>query len=214
MVDRCPYPWYHHAVSCLSIPPWYAAEEIARRLSRHDATHPQLSPPRLLEIARASAAAIVKISWRVPGSCFLVVPEGANGPAGCVCIWECSEKCLTNLSVYGRFAILCRRCDMKPVHWVGSSREDLKSFPTEVKRDIGFALDKAQRGDKHPSAKPLQGFGGGVFSKLSRIMMEILIEPFTPCALLRPSMCFIVSRRNRSVVSRHRRRNSTLLQRV
>ncbi len=49
---------------------------------------------------------------------------------------------------------------MKPVHWVGSSREDLKSFPTEVKRDIGFALDKAQRGDKHPSAKPLQGFGG------------------------------------------------------
>ena len=29
-----------------------------------------------------------------------------------------------------------------------------------MKRDIGFALDKAQRGDKHPSAKPLQGFGG------------------------------------------------------
>ncbi len=49
---------------------------------------------------------------------------------------------------------------MKPVHWVGSSREDLKSFPTEVKRDIGFALDTAQRGHKHPSAKPLQGFGG------------------------------------------------------
>ena len=49
---------------------------------------------------------------------------------------------------------------MKPVHWVGSSREDLKSFPTEVKRDIGFALDKAQRGDKHPSTKPLRGFGG------------------------------------------------------
>ena len=49
---------------------------------------------------------------------------------------------------------------MKPVHWRGSSRDDLKSFPTEVKRDIGFALDKAQRGDKHPSAKPLQGFGG------------------------------------------------------
>ena len=49
---------------------------------------------------------------------------------------------------------------MKPVHWVGSSREDLKSFPTEVKRDIGFALDTVQRGDKHPAAKPLQGFGG------------------------------------------------------
>ncbi len=149
-----------------------------------------------------------------PGSCFLVVPEGANGPAGCVFICECSEKRLTNLSVYGRFAILCRRCDVKPVHWVGSSREDLKSFPTEVKRDIGFALDTAQRGDKHPSAKPLQGFGGASVLEIVENHEAIRIEPFTPCALLRPSMCCIVSRRNRSVASRHRRRNSTLLQRV
>ncbi len=50
--------------------------------------------------------------------------------------------------------------EMKPVHWIGSSREDLKSFPTEVRRDIGFALRTAQNGEKHPSAKPLQGFGG------------------------------------------------------
>lgn len=49
---------------------------------------------------------------------------------------------------------------MKPVHWIGSSREDLRSFPSEVKRDIGFALATAQNGGKHPSAKPLQGFGG------------------------------------------------------
>lgn len=49
---------------------------------------------------------------------------------------------------------------MKPVHWVGSSRDDLKSFPTAVKRDIGFALDTAQRGDKPPAAKPLHGFSG------------------------------------------------------
>lgn len=49
---------------------------------------------------------------------------------------------------------------MKPVHWVGSSREDVQRFPTAVKRDIGFALDTAQRGGKPPAAKPLQGFGG------------------------------------------------------
>jgi phage-related protein len=49
---------------------------------------------------------------------------------------------------------------MKPVHWIGGSREDLRSFPPEVKRDIGFALTTAQNGGKHPSAKPLQGFGG------------------------------------------------------
>jgi phage-related protein len=48
---------------------------------------------------------------------------------------------------------------MKPVHWIGSSQEDLRDFPKEVRREIGFALDEAQRGGKHPAAKPLQGFG-------------------------------------------------------
>src|SRR5262249_12957655 len=37
---------------------------------------------------------------------------------------------------------------------------DLRTFPDEVKRTIGFALYVAQMGDKHPDAKPLRGFGG------------------------------------------------------
>jgi phage-related protein len=48
----------------------------------------------------------------------------------------------------------------KPIRWVSRSREDLRRFPDDVRRDIGFALDFAQRGAKHPSAKPLKGFGG------------------------------------------------------
>ena len=48
----------------------------------------------------------------------------------------------------------------KPIRWVGRSRDDLRRFPDEAKRDIGFALAFAQRGAKHPSAKPLKGFGG------------------------------------------------------
>lgn len=48
----------------------------------------------------------------------------------------------------------------KPVHWIGSSREDLREFPTEARRDIGFALSFAQNGRKHDSAKPLKGFKG------------------------------------------------------
>jgi phage-related protein len=48
----------------------------------------------------------------------------------------------------------------KPVHWVGSSREDLRSCPDETRREIGFALRLAQRGEKPSSAKPLKGFGG------------------------------------------------------
>jgi phage-related protein len=49
---------------------------------------------------------------------------------------------------------------MKPVYWVGSSMDDLRSLPEEVQSDIGHALYLAQRGGKHPHAKPLKGFGG------------------------------------------------------
>jgi phage-related protein len=49
---------------------------------------------------------------------------------------------------------------VKPVYWIGSSKDDLHGFPNEVCRNIGYALHFAQMGDKHPSAKPLKGFGG------------------------------------------------------
>ncbi|MBI3675123.1 MAG: type II toxin-antitoxin system RelE/ParE family toxin [Proteobacteria bacterium] len=48
----------------------------------------------------------------------------------------------------------------KPVRWIGSSRDDLKSFPKDVQRRIGGALWDAQLGVKAPFAKPLKGFGG------------------------------------------------------
>ncbi len=48
---------------------------------------------------------------------------------------------------------------LKPVNWVGSSRKDLKTFPTAVRRNIGQALYAAQRGEDDPSVKPLKGFG-------------------------------------------------------
>jgi phage-related protein len=48
----------------------------------------------------------------------------------------------------------------KPVRWVGSSKEDLRGFPEEVRRRVGGALWDAQLGRKAPYAKPLRGFGG------------------------------------------------------
>jgi phage-related protein len=48
----------------------------------------------------------------------------------------------------------------KALEWVGSSRDDLRAFPQEVRSTMGYALLRAQEGDKHPDAKPLQGFGG------------------------------------------------------
>ena len=44
--------------------------------------------------------------------------------------------------------------------FVGSSLDDLRSFPEDVKDVFGYALWLAQDGQKHPDAKPLKGFGG------------------------------------------------------
>jgi phage-related protein len=50
--------------------------------------------------------------------------------------------------------------ELKPLIWVGTSLEDLKAFPDEVRRIMGYALYLAQAGQKHLDAKPLKGFGG------------------------------------------------------
>jgi phage-related protein len=48
----------------------------------------------------------------------------------------------------------------KTVRWIGSSKEELRSFPEEVRRRVGSALWDAQVGRKAPYVKPLKGFGG------------------------------------------------------
>lgn len=50
----------------------------------------------------------------------------------------------------------------KPLVWVASCKKDLLSFPPDVRDVMGYALDLAQRGAKHPDAKPMKGFGSGV----------------------------------------------------
>ncbi|HEX7407329.1 MAG TPA: type II toxin-antitoxin system RelE/ParE family toxin [Candidatus Binatia bacterium] len=50
--------------------------------------------------------------------------------------------------------------ERKPLFWVASSKENLKDFPPDVQDVMGYALDLAQQGLKHPDAKPLSGFGG------------------------------------------------------
>jgi phage-related protein len=48
----------------------------------------------------------------------------------------------------------------KPALWIGSSRDDLRAFPDEVRRVMGMAINDAQNGEEHPRAKALKGFGG------------------------------------------------------
>jgi phage-related protein len=50
--------------------------------------------------------------------------------------------------------------ELRPLVWVGTTLKDLKAFPDEVKKVMGYAMHLAQTGEKHPDAKPLKGFGG------------------------------------------------------
>lgn len=92
----------------------------------------------------------------------------------------------------------------KLLRWIGSSREDLCDFPAEVRRTIGYALHFAQMGDKHPSAKPLQGFGGAGVLEIVEDHDGETYRAITQCALLRQSTCSTPFKRSRSGVSKRR----------
>lgn len=49
---------------------------------------------------------------------------------------------------------------LKPVEWVGSSKDDLIAFPVDVRKEAGFAIHLAQKGDKSVNAVSMVGFGG------------------------------------------------------
>jgi phage-related protein len=48
----------------------------------------------------------------------------------------------------------------KPLVWMGSSRDDFRAFPDDVKSEMGYALFLAQCGGRHRKAKTLTGLGG------------------------------------------------------
>lgn len=48
----------------------------------------------------------------------------------------------------------------KQLEWIGTSLEDMRAMPEEVRRFFGVALFAAQVGGKHPEAKPMKGFTG------------------------------------------------------
>lgn len=58
--------------------------------------------------------------------------------------------------------------ELRPLDFIGPSREDLKAFPEKVRRDIGHALAEVQRGRKPAIAKPLKGFAGAVLELIER----------------------------------------------
>ena len=56
---------------------------------------------------------------------------------------------------------------MRPLRFVGDSLEVLRELPEEVKDEIGFALERVQRGKMPENAKPLKGIASGVLEIVS-----------------------------------------------
>src|ERR1017187_1586457 len=50
----------------------------------------------------------------------------------------------------------------KSLTWLADSRSSVKSFPSGVQDDIGYALYAAQLGERSMKAKPLHGLGSQV----------------------------------------------------
>ncbi len=50
----------------------------------------------------------------------------------------------------------------KPLHWIGSAKKDLLSFPEAMIDEMGYALGAVQLGATPPQAKPWKGEGPGV----------------------------------------------------
>lgn len=51
---------------------------------------------------------------------------------------------------------------MKPVVFLGDSRDRLRGFPEQARRDCGFQIDRLQRGLDPDDWKPMSTIGAGV----------------------------------------------------
>ena len=48
---------------------------------------------------------------------------------------------------------------IKPILWIGGTKDDLSHLHEDVRDAVGQALFEAQKGGKHTSVKPLSGYG-------------------------------------------------------
>jgi len=61
---------------------------------------------------------------------------------------------------------------MKPLRFVGSSLDDLRNFPAEARRHVGFELYAIQRGLEPSDWKPMKTVGSGVREIRIRVLGE------------------------------------------
>ncbi len=61
---------------------------------------------------------------------------------------------------------------MKKLRFIGASLDDLRSFPTDARREAGFELDAVQRGLMPSDFKPMLEVGAGAYEIRIHILGE------------------------------------------
>src|SRR5436309_3262556 len=111
-------------------------------------------------------------------------PRSSPNPAGVsLAPWRANRRSgpLANrgsapLPRHGRKAIIESPGPHRLALWVGSSKQDLRRFPADVRYTLGRALLAAQRGSKVPAAKPLGDSVGPMSSRSPRTPPVRLID--------------------------------------
>src|SRR5271168_3131163 len=68
---------------------------------------------------------------------------------------------------------------MRPLRFIGYSLKVLRELAEEVKDEIGFALERVQRGKMPENAKPLTGIAPGVLEIVSDLRGDTLRAVYT-----------------------------------
>ncbi|NJL64581.1 MAG: type II toxin-antitoxin system RelE/ParE family toxin [Methylacidiphilales bacterium] len=57
---------------------------------------------------------------------------------------------------------------LRPLVWMGDSRKNIREFPEDVQKSVGYALQLVQAGETPMEAKPFKGVGSGVYEIVKR----------------------------------------------
>ena len=95
--------------------------------------------------------------------------------------------------------MLSIRRALKPIVWIGSSFDDLRSFPEDIRKTAGFQLHRLQAGLEVADWKPMPEIGRGV--EEVRLRYESAhTESSTLLAMLTRSMYCIASIKRQNVL--------------
>jgi len=70
---------------------------------------------------------------------------------------------------------------MKTLRFIGSSLDDLRDFPAEARRQVGFELNAVQRGMMPTDFKPMPTVGAGVYEIRVHVLGEWRVMYIARC---------------------------------